>query len=333
MKLNAARQPFSLTLFISALLLAVFAVRRFVMPYPAETASAAGMPLAEWLSGFSDANPGWNAAIFLLLAVWTPYVLIQLTVRYASAISRNYLPVTIFIIAACGVAVPGETIASYGAALLLALATRRFISSFRRDMRFEDSFLGGFYLGMIPLLYAPGAILLLSIPLLANLYRRQRRELAVGIIGALLPVAGTWFLSWASGKGGWFIFTEFWRSVSEYGGFTASGMPVTAFVCAGLAGLLAAIAVAWYLSNRKGMRTRQRKVMAHISLTLLLAALSLAAPGSSLPVLPLISVPVAMAIPYAFTGKQAFASSLVYFLLISTVLALNLLPLFGLPLP
>lgn len=333
MKLNAAKQPFSLTLFISAAMLALFAARYSFAPGPAEPV-AEGMPLAAWLARFSSANPGWNSAILLVLAIWIPYILLQLTIRYASATSRNYLPVVLFTVIAFGIVIPGEALASYGAALLSALAARRFVSTFRRDMRFEDSFIGGFYLGAIPLLYAPGAILLLLIPLLMNLYRRHVREIAVSIIGALLPFAGAWFVLWAEGNGRWFIFTEFRRSVLEgTGGSAFASLSVTAWVCVGLAAVLAVTAVGWFVRNRKGLRTRQRKVMAHISLMFLFAVLSLASPGATLSALPLISVPVAMATPYAFTGKQSAFSSIVYFLLLAAVVALNLAPLFGIRLP
>lgn len=333
MKLDAARQPFSITLIGSGLLLALFAARYFIAPYPIETPAATGMPLAAWLTRFSTANPRWSAAITLVLVMWISYIMIQLTVRYASATSRNYLPIPIFIITACGLFIPGETLAAYTAALLLILAIRQFISAFRKDYRFEEAFRGGLYIGLIPLLYAPAAVLLLLVPVLMSLYRRSSRELAVSLIGAVLPTLGAWFILWVSGEGVWFLFTEFWRSVSVRTIAWPPPFSIIFYICAGLAAVLVFTAIFWFVGNRKGMRTRQRKVMAHISLSFALIALSLGAPGSSLSVLPLLSIPAAMAIPYAFTDRQAALSTLAYYLLLLAVLALNLSPILGISIP
>lgn len=330
MNFNAARQSFPLTVTGSVLFTGLFAARYFLAPRPVERPFTGGMPLAEALTRFSIANPGWAASIVFVLLAWIVYIMIQLTVRYASATSRNYLPILLFLITSCGIFVPAEALASYLGAWLLILATRQFVSTFRKEYRFEDAFRGGFYLGLIPLLYAPGAILLTLVPILMSLYRRSGRELTVSIAGSLLPIAGAWFVLWATGSDGWYLFTEWWRCVSHRGApLYPAEFPILATACGGAIAILAMMAIIWFVANRKGMRTRQRKVMTHISLTFLLLAASFAAPGSSLSGLPLISVPAAMAIPYAFTGKQSIASSILYFLIIAAVFAMNALALFN----
>lgn len=330
MKLNAAQQPFSVTVIGSGIFSALFAARYFIAPAAIEKPFTGGMPLAAALTGFSVSHPVWATAIVFLLLAWIAYIMIQLTVRYASATSRNYLPIPLFFAAACGIFVPAEALASYLAAFLVVLSTRQFISAFRKDYRFQEAFRGGFYLGMIPLLYAPGIVLLALIPTLMTLYRRSGREFVVSIAGALLPFAGAWFILWASGEETWTLFTELWRCLSVRGAaLYPAGIQVMAAACGLMILALVAMGIAWYLGNRKGMRTRQRKVMAHISLTFALLAASFAAPGSSLSGLPLISVPAAMAIPYAFSGRQAVVSSVIYLLITGTVFAINLFALFG----
>ncbi len=269
-----------------------------------------------------------EAAVFALI-VWTCYVVIQLTVRYAPIAERGYLPVPVYVIAACGVIVPGEALASYTAALLLALSTRQMVNAFRKEMRFEEVFRAGFYLGFIPLLYAPGVVLMLLVPILGSLYRRSARELAVGIAGAAIPLTGAWFITWVSGSDAAGLFTEFWRAVSVRQEFPFAGIPVTAYVCAGLLAVLAILAATGFFSGRKGMRTRPRKMMAHALLVLSLTAASIAVPGNSPSLLPLLAVPTALAVPHAFTRKLAVLSTIVYCVLIIAVVSLDLLPLLG----
>jgi hypothetical protein len=203
------------------------------------------------------------------------------------------------------------------------------MQTFHKDYRFTEVFKGGFYLGFVPLLYAPAAVLLILIPIVTTLYRRSGRELTVGITGALLPIFGAWFVDWALGRWVWHLFGEWWRCVAHRGApLWPTELPVMAIVCGGAIVALTAIALGWFIARRKGMRTRRRKVMIHIFVTLLLLALPFAAPGSSLTGLPLLAIPIAITTPYAFTGRQPVVSSLLYILLIATTLAMNIYSLF-----
>lgn len=333
MKFNAAKQPIGVIMAGSGILLALFAVRYMRVPYPVEKAVSQGMPLAGWLARFAAENPGWAAVCVLLLVLWTVYAMVPVTLRYTPATSRNYLPIAVFIAFACGIFIPGEALAAFVCALLLMLATRRFISVFHKEYRFQEAFLGGFYLGLIPLLYAPGAVLLILVPALMNLYRRSGRELTVSVIGALLPIAGAWFVLWAEGHNALFLFAEWWRCVAVRSIFLPTRVPIVATACVGLLLILAMTGIGWFAANRKGTRTRQRKVMTHISLTFGLLLASAAVPGTTLALLPLIAVPTAMVIPYAFTGRQAAVASVIYCLIICVVLTLNVLPILGIALP
>ncbi len=334
MTFNAARQPFSFSAVVFVLLAMLFAVRYAVVRYAVEAPFFGGMPAAASLSGFSVEYP-WLAVIsVVVLLMWTLFIIVQLTVRYASASSRNYLPMQFFLITACGVVIPGEALASFLAAWLLALSTRQFVSSFRKDFRFQEVFRAGFYLGFIPLFYAPGILLLLIIPLVLLLYRRSGRELAVCIVGAMMPVPGAGFLYWACGESPSFIYREIWRCVSERPPLDyPAQVPVVASVVAGIVVLLVLRAVVWYLTHRRGMRTRQRKAMAHVSLMLFVAFLSFLIPGYSPVAVPLLAIPVAMAVPYSFSGKRTWFPTLLYCLLLFAVLTLNLGPVLGISIP
>jgi hypothetical protein len=311
-------------------LVALFFARYFTSPYPIEQPYTEGMPLAEWLTRWSVAHPVWSGVVVAMLVIWTVFVVTILTVRYAAATSRNYLPIPIFIVIAAGIFVPAEALASYLAAWLLVLATRQFMLTFRKDYRFTEAFKGGFYLGFIPLLYAPAAILLVLVPIVATLYRRSARELTVGIVGALLPILGAWFIDWAMGDDVWYLFGEWWRCVAHRGApLWPAELPIMAIVCGGAIITLTIIAICWFMARRKGMRTRGRKVMAHISLTILLLVISFLTPGASLSGVPLLAVAIAMAIPYSFTGKQSIVSSVLYILLIATTSVMNICEFLG----
>jgi hypothetical protein len=318
----------------SMMLVALFFARYFISPYPVEKPFVEGMPLAEWLTRWSIVHTVWSGVVIFLLVVWTTFIVTRLAVRYTSATSRNYISIPVFVVAVCGVFVPAEALASYLAAWLFALATRQFMLTFRKDYRFTEAFRGGFYLGFIPLLYAPGALLLALVPMLATLYRRSGRELVVSGVGALLPTFGTWFVGWASGDDGLGVFRKWWHCVSHRGAsIWPTEFPIMAAICGGVIVALTAMALVWFMSKRKGMRTRGRKVMTHLSLAFLLLAVSFVAPGASSSGIPLLGVTSAMAIPYLFTARQSIVPSVLYILVVAAVVVMNVLSLRGISVP
>lgn len=332
---------------ICALFAALFAVRYAVSPYPVEGSFTGGMPLAAALAGFSISRPWLAAACAAVAIVWTTLLVVQLSIRYTPASNRNYLPPQIFLAAAAGIAVPGEALAAYLAAWLVALSARSFVSSFQKGYRFTDVFRAGFSLGFIPLLYAPAVVV---VPLLAILvlwvYRRSGREFVVCLAGMLLPLPAAGFIYWAAGEPAGFIYREVWRctflplgggagSAAARGvGMPPSGLiPVSAAVAAVVVLALAFVAIAWSLNHKKALRKTHYKFISHVALTLVLTLASAALPGTSATLVPITAVGIALSVPYAFSGKSTPLASAIYFLVLATVLALNLFPVLGVSLP
>ncbi len=73
--------------------------------------------------------------------------------------------------------------------------------------------------------------------------------------------------------------------------------------------------------------------MVHVSLMLAATLASAAVPGSSPTLFAFAAVSVALTVPYAFPGKLSVVSSVLYCVLAIAVLALDLLPVVGVPLP
>jgi hypothetical protein len=329
MAFNAARQSFPLTLASSTVLAALVSVRHAVSPYAVETPYTDGMPIAEWLTCWSVEHPVWSGIAVALLAIWTVLIITSLGMRFTSSSSRNYLPIPLFIIIACGIYLSHETLASQLAAWLFAQATSQFMLTFRKDYCFEEAFKGGFYLGVIPLLYAPALILWVLVPFLATLYRRSVREFVVCVAGVVLPTLGAWFIGWVMGDGVWHLFREWWRCVAHH---SANAWPtevsIMAIICVVFVVTLTAMALGWFLWRRKTVRARQRKMISHVVVATLLLTLSFALPGASISGMPLLGVGLSMLIPSAFISRQSSVASLLYLLLVAAVLSINIIALF-----
>ncbi len=330
---NASRQSFPASAAICILMATLFAARYSIAPYPVEAPFEGGMPLAALLARFSVAWPWIAAVCAAFIVLWTLLVVVQLTVKYAPAASRNYLPMQLFLVGAAGIIVSGEALAALAAALLLALACRQFVFSLHKEYRFSEVFHAGFYMGFIPLLYAPVALSALAVVIAAlSIYRRSLREAVVCFAGFVLPIPAAGFIHWAAGASGGFIYSELWRCAAELT-MQQVAAPYSAIAVASLLGILAVIGIVRVSDYKKSIRKTQYKFMQHISFVLLFVAVSAAVPGTSTTLAALVAVPCAMCAPYAFHGKMATVASVMYCLIVAAVSALDLLPVLGVHVP
>ncbi|MDR2894105.1 MAG: hypothetical protein LBU97_01430 [Alistipes sp.] len=334
--MNASRQSFIVSAAICVLLAALFVARYLVAPWPVEAPSEGGMPLADALTRFSASMPWIAAAIAGVVALWTLLATVRLTVKYAPAGVRNYLPPQLLMIGAAGVVVSDQPLAALAAMWLAVLAAGQFVFSFHKWYRFSEVFHAGFYLGLLPLLYAPAVVLILPVAIAALvIYRRSGREAVVCLAGLALPIPAAGFIHRAMGDPEGHIYRELWRcTVGD--GSRAFGvvedvmtLPIAAAVVAGGVATLALVAIAWTLSHKKSIRKTQYKFVQHSSLALLFAAGTAALPGSGTTLVPLLAVPCAMCATYAFQGRTAGVSTAIYLLTLVAVSALSLLPVLG----
>ena len=121
------------------------------------------------------------------------------SVRAELYATRCFLAMPLFGVVSCGVLLSSDYLTQSLTLLLLALASRNYYNSFHRHYCFDRMFRGSLYVGLIPLLYAPGAGLLLLIPLVVLLFRRTLREAVVALSGAILPLFFAGFIHWAAG--------------------------------------------------------------------------------------------------------------------------------------
>jgi len=330
MMVNAGRQPFPASVAICGALAALLVVRYRMGLDPTAAPFEGGMPLAAALVRLSTDMPWVAAVMAAVLVTWTLMVVVQITVRFAPASGRNYLPPQLLIIGAGGVAVGGETLAAMVGAWLLVLGLRGFAFSFRKGYRFSEVFHAGFFLGCLPLLYAPAAAVVPLVTVAAvAVYRRSLREAVVALVGMGVAVPAAGFVYWAAGEPAGFIYRELWRCATVP--THALGLtPWPSLVIGGLVAALAAIAVVWGHSHRKSFRNTPYRFLQHAALTLLFVSASAALPGSTATLVPLAAVPCAAVSAFAFHGRAAVVSTAIYIAVVAAVLLRDLPALAGL---
>ncbi len=331
--MNASRQSLIVSALICALLAVLFVARWSIAPYAVEAPFEGGMPLASALTRFTVAH-GWLAAAVAAIVVgWTLLLVVQLSIKYAPAASRNYLPPQIYLVAAGGVALSGEVLATLLAAWFLVLAMRQFAFSFHKGYSFTELFHAGFWLGLVPLLYAPAVLWILPVAVAALvIYRRSWRETVVCFVGLALPLPAAGFIYWAMGADASYIWQELWRCTIEKPDLEFS-LPFTTLSVALPVVALTLTALIRVAGNHKNIRKTQYKFISHVALVSIFMSISAVIPGTSLALAALLGIPCAVCLPYAFFGRGSAVSTAIYSVILVAVLAFHLLPILGISVP
>jgi hypothetical protein len=327
--LNASGQSFVTSALICALLAALFVARYCLAPMPVEMPFEGGMPLAATLTRFSAAHPWLATAAAVVVALWTLAVVTQLSIKYAPAGSRNYLPPQVFVLCAGGLVISDQPLAALTVAWLSTLAARQFARSFHKGYGFGEIFHAAFYMGITPLLYAPAALIAPVITLGALvIYRRSGREVIVALVGLMLPLAMAAFVYWAMGDGWGVVWEELTRHLFEQRNVWA-GVPLPLLGVAVPLLALTLTGMFWALGHGRNIRRTQYKFMQHTSLVLFVVVASGVVAGSSTTLLALAATPCALSTLYAFSPKTAPASTLLYCLALIGACAINLFSILG----
>ena len=312
--MNILRQstPFCV---VSAIVLAVLAVvRGFVAPSAAEAVGASGMPLAVWIEGCRNVGLGLYIPLTLVAVFLCLVNTLSASLYNVDAGGRSTLPLQVWVLAGCCAAFPAQALSAYVGAWLMTVALKNIAKAYKRSYSFGPVFLASFMIGVLPLLYAPFAVLIVVLPLVWLLAKRTSRELLVGMLGAMLPLFITSYVGWVRGG----HFGSVYRLLGAE--FCREGLFQTESVGA----LQVAVMVAWMtlavtfslgvIASSRFMRSKAR-VTGYIHIMLLgVLICSMSVGGRGLVVVPVLAVLLSQLAPKAFGKSFASLSSVVYLL-------------------
>ena len=296
MKIDIARQPL-VPAFMTLFALAVAAM-------------CAGIPVSDTSGAVRDALPllgGQLARFQAAYPVWSKF-------------AAGFIP--LYAIVACGIATGGNYLAGFAASMLLALATKNYCRAFCNGYGFDAIFRASLYLGLMPLVYAPGLPMLLLLPLAVLLFRRTLREVAVATAGLLLPVFTACYVSWGTGA-------EFTAPLIKLGQSAIEGMPLHLFldiplpalVMEGGIVLLDLTALFFFLADIYAAGTKPRFILFYNIGILILPLAVLCSPAATPEAFALLAVPSAILIPVFFVRIHRGIALPVYLIFLAAAFA------------
>ena len=317
------RQPLPVATFTFFVVVIVAFVRAWVTQRFAGEIPAVSAPLGYYTAALRLSWPLLSAAASIVMLFVAGFLIGRSSVRAELYVTRCFLAMPLFGVVSCGVLLSSDYLTQSLTLLLLALASRNYYNSFHRHYCFDRMFRGSLYVGLIPLLYAPGAGLLLLIPLVVLLFRRTLREVAVAVAGLLLPALTLCYVNWAAGG-------EFLAQVAEPGSAFIAGTPLSLFlstpvqnlVLPGAVFLLDLTALLFFLSDIYALGTKPRLIFIFNISALLLTAAALCGPAATPATVALAAVPSAVLLPFMFVRiHRAIALPLYLLLLASAVIS------------
>lgn len=328
MKLDIARQPLVpafLTLFVLAVTTMCCAGGHL---QPAGSGGVPGeVPLAgELLRQFQAACPVWARIAAGFMILFTGMCIGRIAIRYNLYTIGTCLPIPLYAIAACGISIGENYLTGFAASMLLALAAKNYCRAFCNGYGFDAIFRASLYLGLLPVVYAPGTPLLLILPLAVLIFRRTFREAVVALTGLLLPIAAACYVSWGAGG-------DFTGPLVALGESMTAGLPLRIFtelpfpalMMLGAFALLDLTALLFFLTDLYATGTKPRFVLFfNIGILVLVWAL-LFSPAATPEIFTLIAVPSALLIPVFFVRILRNIALPVYMLLLAATFATILL--------
>lgn len=304
-----------------------------VVPNSFETSVAADMPLGRLIDGITGGFIPLTYFIGIIIAFINASLLTGIILRYSVSVVRTYLPMIIYAMIAFGVCVPVGSLSAFFASLILILSSASMIAAFRRSYQFGNVFKSAFFLGILPMMYAPSVVLVLIIPVTLILYQRTFREWIVALTGFCLPFLLCSVGWWIAGES----FGYIWETMAADIFAGSASMSVTDVflnsellvkIVVAIYVLLAVYSIFLILFRLAGMRTRARKIYLHFIWLLILCIAMIFLPSSNIISIGLIAVPASVVISAFFIKRSGWITVAVYVFLLLMMFLMNLFPLF-----
>lgn len=276
----------------------------------------------ELLTQFQLLRPVWAHLLAGFLLLYTGMVIGRLTIRYNLYAVGTCLAIPLYAIAACGIALSADYLPAAAASALLALSVKHFCRSFCNGYGFDALFRASACLGLLVLVSAAAAPLLLMLPFAVLLFRRTVRECVVAVAGLLLPLLAVCYVNWGAGG-------DFTAPILALADAFLAGAPLALFrqlpmqALAMLGGitLLTLLAVLFFLADFYAAGTKPRFLLIFHIGVLLLTLAQLFGPAASAALLPLTAVPAAVLLPLLFVRIHRTIALPLYLILLAAAFA------------
>lgn len=317
MKPDIIRQP--LLLAIASILVVIAAAMTTgttISPAPETMIST---PLGDLIGLFQERFPRCSRILCGGLLLLTGILCGRLAVRYGLYPVSSTLTIPLYGLVACGILLGQEYLTESVAAFVLLLSTQNFFACFRNGYAIGAVFRASFFLGLLPLLYAP----LLPLPLLvlaaAFCFRRTLREVFVSLCSVVLPFLAVCYIAWGQGANPLDTPAGLWHSfVSDSGYRIFANTPPLVPALLGIVLFIVLCAIFFGLISFRTVSIKARGMLTYTILLFTVTGCLIAVPSVTPGLLAVAAVPAALLMPLTFIRIQRTVGTLLYLILYIT---------------
>ena len=307
---------FDLTI-ILLIIAVVTTLRAVIFPSGDESIPNVITPIGAWLQQLQNFIPGFSAMIWGTFVVIAGLSVGRSGVRYSIYPAYTLMGIPIFGVIASCVMVSGDFLVSMLASLVMMLATRYTHRCVMRSKSFSDLSLAMLAYGVLPLIYAPAAILLAVLPFLIFLIRNTWRDFVVTISSLYLPILALCYWSWCGGNSFKQPLEALYTTLltpSEFSFF--STLNPASVLLLGVLIVMVLCAFSLIISDKYSLKVNARAMMRFNSLMLLVTIGLMFAPSATATSFALIALPAAMLVPLIFVRLGVGFTEILYRLML-----------------
>lgn len=234
-------------------------------------------------------------------------------------LSKSYctLPIPIYCLLACGVALSPNLLTSAIVAVIFALAMLMLTVAIERGDDINRLFIGSLLLGALPLV-SPNCIALGAIVIIAAiLFTPPPKQFIAMVAGWLLPLCAASYIMWYLGEDILSLFRNLWQSISHnHAELQRVPYGAIAILTTILATLVWGFTLLIYKRNETLMLARIRRQLRLFFAVAVIAILMLFLPNYTLMPLSIIALPLSILLGFILSATPTNSSTIAYWLLL-----------------
>ena len=294
---------------------AIAAMRSFMAPTGGECVRNVAVPLGVLLQGLEQRMP------VLSLVVWAVVIFIagintgRYGVKYSLYPAYTLMAIPVFGIVAAGVMVSHDYLVTAASALCGLLSVKYLHRCIMRSGSFADLSLGMLWIGLLPLLFVPAAVMAyVVVPVLVLVVRPSWRDWVVAVASLLLPLAAVCYVGWCRGGDFTAPVTALYDAFMTPSGFEffASTNPA-GILLLGVLIVMVVCSASLVVSDKYSLKVKARAAMRFNALLVVACAGMFFVPSCTSTVFVLAAVPAAMLLP--LSAETASANAVLPYLL------------------
>ena len=288
----------AITLFIIAIL---STLRAKLLPVGDESIANTPTPIGIWLQNLQEKIPTLSAIVWCISVMFAGLSIGRHAAKYSIYPAYTLMAIPILGVMAAAVIVSGDYLVSCAVLLLMLHATKYLHRCMMRTKSFSDLSLAMLCYGMIPLVFAPAALLYVTLPILVLTLYNSWRNWVVAVSSLVFPLLSVSYWGWCAGEGFLSAAELIYNSLltnSEFHLF--STLNPASILLLGVVILMIMCAVSLIFSDRYSLKVNSRAVMRYTSLLLAVCIALFFLPSSTATTFAMISVPVAVLVPLIF---------------------------------